>query len=290
MSRIQAMLEYRRYTNITLPGICCTALHIIWLDCWWHSSMIEEVEIAVATPTRGVYTRVASLTIRLLFCRIAPRYTILFRGLCAFSFSGWAMSPVKLRRITWSAINKNRPWSLQHMSSFSIGCLCSRCVWQWSQQRCFFFRIYSLQWRYDEHDGISNRRFLDCLFKQFFKRRSKKTPKLLIINLCEWNPPVSGEFPSRRKCFHLITSSCYKNFHSIRNIVILFGFGSITLTIKWRVAALLIGLLCVCHSVSITFLLKGKHNWVIIITKKHIRTTIYDGTQQNHVLWLFHFQ
>ena len=171
------MLEYRRYTNITIPSICCTALHIIWLDCWWHSSMIEEVEIAVATPTRGVYTRVVSLTIRLLFCRIAPRYTILFRGLCAFSFSGWAMSPVKLRRITWSAINKNRPWSLQHMSSFSIGCLCSRCVWQWSQQRCFFLYniliTVTLWWARWHLKSPVSRLFVQTILQALIKENTK---------------------------------------------------------------------------------------------------------------------
>ena len=32
----------------------------------------------------------------------------------------------------------------------------------------------------------------------FFRCKSKKTPKLCVIDLCEGNSPVPGEFPSQR--------------------------------------------------------------------------------------------
>ena len=56
----------------------------------------------------------------------------------------------------------------------------------------------ALQWRHNEHDGVSNHRRLDCLFNRFFMRRSKKTAKLRVTGLCEGNPPVTGGFPSLR--------------------------------------------------------------------------------------------
>ena len=64
----------------------------------------------------------------------------------------------------------------------------------------------TLQWRHNERDGASNHRRLDCLLR----RRSKKTPKLRVTELCGGNSLMTGEFPeqSARKCFHLITSSC----------------------------------------------------------------------------------
>ena len=45
----------------------------------------------------------------------------------------------------------------------------------------------------------------------FFRRRLKTTSKLHVTGLCEWNPPVTGGFPSQRasnepKCFYLMAS------------------------------------------------------------------------------------
>ena len=38
----------------------------------------------------------------------------------------------------------------------------------------------------------------DCLFNRLLMRRSKKTPKLRVTDLCEGNSPVIGEFPAQR--------------------------------------------------------------------------------------------
>ena len=55
-----------------------------------------------------------------------------------------------------------------------------------------------LQWRHNEHDGVSNHQPQDCLVNRLFKRRSKKTPKLRVTGLCTGNSPVTGEFPAQR--------------------------------------------------------------------------------------------
>ena len=49
---------------------------------------------------------------------------------------------------------------------------------------------FSLQW-HNELDDVSNHRRLDCLLNHLFRRRSHKTSKLRMINLCKRNPPVS---------------------------------------------------------------------------------------------------
>ena len=54
-----------------------------------------------------------------------------------------------------------------------------------------------LQWRYNEHDGVSNHRRFDCLLSRLFIRRSKKTSNICFTGLCEGNPPVTGGFPSQ---------------------------------------------------------------------------------------------
>ena len=38
----------------------------------------------------------------------------------------------------------------------------------------------------------------DCLLKRLFGRRSKKTSKLRVTDLCDGNSPVTGEFPAQR--------------------------------------------------------------------------------------------
>ena len=56
----------------------------------------------------------------------------------------------------------------------------------------------SLQWCYNERGGVSNHRSINCLLSRFFRRRSNKTPKLLVTGLCEGNSPVTGEFPAQK--------------------------------------------------------------------------------------------
>ena len=54
----------------------------------------------------------------------------------------------------------------------------------------------TLQWSHNECDGVSNHCHLDCLLGRLFRRRSKKTSKLLVTGLCEGNALVTGGFPS----------------------------------------------------------------------------------------------
>ena len=46
--------------------------------------------------------------------------------------------------------------------------------------------------------GVINHQSHDCLLNRLFMRRSKKTPKLRVIGLCEGNSSVTGEFPAQR--------------------------------------------------------------------------------------------
>ena len=80
-------------------------------------------------------------------------------------------------------------WKLIDMPSLSVAFLYD-CVWT-----CDHF---SLQWRRNQHHGVSNHRRLNCLLNRLFKRRSKKTSKLRVTGLCKSNSPVTGEFPTQR--------------------------------------------------------------------------------------------
>ena len=57
---------------------------------------------------------------------------------------------------------------------------------------------FTLQWRHNERDCVSNHRRLDGLLNLLFRRRSKKTSKLRVTGLCEGNSPVTSEFPAQR--------------------------------------------------------------------------------------------
>ena len=70
---------------------------------------------------------------------------------------------------------------------------CLACVW--FTPTSF---MTTLQWRHNERDGVSNHQPNDCLLKNLFGRRSKKTPKLRNTGPCVGNSPVSGEFPTQR--------------------------------------------------------------------------------------------
>ena len=51
---------------------------------------------------------------------------------------------------------------------------------------------YSLQWRHNGRDGVSNHHSHHCLLNRLFRRRSKKTSKLRVTG-----PLVTGEFPAQ---------------------------------------------------------------------------------------------
>ena len=70
------------------------------------------------------------------------------------------------------------------------------------QQLSFVWsRVQPLQWRHNERDGVSDHQSHDCLLNRLFKRRSKKTAKLRVTGLCEWNSPVTGEFHTQRASY-----------------------------------------------------------------------------------------
>ena len=56
---------------------------------------------------------------------------------------------------------------------------------------------YTLLWRHNGCDSISNQQPHDCLFNPITRRRSKKTSNLRVSCLCAGNSPGTGEFPAQ---------------------------------------------------------------------------------------------
>ena len=57
--------------------------------------------------------------------------------------------------------------------------------------------MFSLRWRYNGRDSVSNHQPHHCLLNRLFRCRSKKTSKLRVTGLCVGNPPGTGEFPAQ---------------------------------------------------------------------------------------------
>ena len=90
----------------------------------------------------------------------------------------------------------------------------------------------SLQWRHNEHNGVSNHQRLDSLLNHLFRRRSKKTSKPRDTGLCSGNSPVTSEFPSQRVSNAGIVSIWWR--HHVINHIITFQF--LNLSSTWELS------------------------------------------------------
>ena len=68
----------------------------------------------------------------------------------------------------------------------NVSCLCRK-----------ISRKFTLRWRHNGRDSVSNHQPDDCLLNRLFRRRSKKTSKLRVTGLCVGNSPGTGEFPHK---------------------------------------------------------------------------------------------
>ena len=61
----------------------------------------------------------------------------------------------------------------------------------------YCFAGFTLLWRHNGHDGVSNHQPHQCLLNRPPRRRSKKTSKLRVTCLCAGNSPETGKFPAQ---------------------------------------------------------------------------------------------
>ena len=67
----------------------------------------------------------------------------------------------------------------------------------WSELFYSLVSMLSLRWRHDGRDSVSNHQPHDCLLNRLVRRRSKKTSKLRVTDLCVGNSPGTGKFPAQ---------------------------------------------------------------------------------------------
>ena len=76
---------------------------------------------------------------------------------------------------------------------------------------------FSLQWRHNGHNSVSNHQPYECLLNRLFRRRSKKTSKLRVTGLCARNSPGTGEFPAQMASY-AENVSIWRRHHGIEHI------------------------------------------------------------------------
>ena len=69
-------------------------------------------------------------------------------------------------------------------------------LWDWPII-CRCCMVIALQWRHNDHDGVSNYQPHGCLLNRLFRRRSKKTSKLRVTGLCVGNAPGPVNSPHK---------------------------------------------------------------------------------------------
>ena len=76
---------------------------------------------------------------------------------------------------------------------------------------------FSLQWRHNGCDSVSDHQPHDCLLNRLFRRRSKKTSKLHVTGLCVGNSPGTGEFPPTQMASYEENVSIWWCHHVMQN-------------------------------------------------------------------------
>ena len=90
---------------------------------------------------------------------------------------------------------------LPQYKSFSFGKLQGNC-WPWETfthiDTALCCLTFTLRWRHNGPDGVSNHLPHHCLLNRLSGRRTKKTSKLYVTGLCAGNSPGTGdsEFPA----------------------------------------------------------------------------------------------
>ena len=96
------------------------------------------------------------------------------------------------RNVYASKFSQQRPWfgeilyiTCQIMSPYFFHVKKSGSIW------------WTLQWRHNDHDCVSNHQPRGCLLNRLFRRTSKKTSKLRVTGLCVGNSPGPVNSPHK---------------------------------------------------------------------------------------------
>ena len=90
-----------------------------------------------------------------------------------------------------------------------------------------------LRWRHNELDSVSNHQPHDCLLNRLFRRRSMKTSKLRVTDLCAGNSPGTGEFSAQMASNAENVSIWWRHHVTIISCIIGIVFDPVVFLIHW---------------------------------------------------------
>ena len=131
--------------------------------------------------------------------RYITRYVVYYIMRIQITWNIWLLHPIYTRHISnpkcgrWQVALKMIQLPCQQFSFAFNHLYLNSC-----EMSIFVYRqSYSLRWRHNGRDGVSNHQPPDCLLNRLFRRRSKKTSKPRLTGLCVGNSPGTSEFPAQ---------------------------------------------------------------------------------------------
>ena len=114
-------------------------------------------------------------------------------------------------------------------------------------------KCYSLRWRHNGCDSVSNHQPHHCLLNRLFRNRSKKTSKLRVTDLCPGNSPGTGEFPAQMASYAENVSIWWR--HHVLLVTYLTGDDTVINKLQAHIVCLIkhmhgCVLLYICYNVS----------------------------------------
>ena len=117
----------------------------------------------------------------------------------------------------------------------------------------------TLRWRQNGRDSVSNHQPHDCLLNRLFRRRSKKTSKLLVTGLCARNSPGTGEFPAQMASYAENVSIWWRH-HGLSNYTPQYCVECNYLVMPYIPATGTNVLLCLCIQSPLTIMKRRAHD------------------------------
>ena len=105
--------------------------------------------------------------------------------------------------VTWASMSLKSPATCLFFHGQTIGQYQSSTLLYPFRRKIHRWRVdsshndYSLPWRHNGRDSVSNHQPHDCLLNRLFRRRSKKTSKLRVTGLSAGNSPWTSEVPAQ---------------------------------------------------------------------------------------------
>ena len=166
---------------------------LFYMKCFTHAALcilkgdvsleILSTDASGCFVTNVTFTAVAEIGIRGKFCESYHTFNLFFVHLILF----WIDELIHFYSIYMSSMNIE--FYLWYEN-------CRRLFQMYIQWKCLNFD-YTLHWRHNDHNGVSNHQPHCCLLNCLYRRSSKKTSKLCATDLCMGNSPGPVNSPHK---------------------------------------------------------------------------------------------